>query len=1040
MKGTEDQKLIQEIHSLLKLGKQTPQSAETIIKRFKDLLPQIDNHFRTRTPRIFDRISDEYYDEFRTPLAQLRLKALRSILANAEENYQEVLEKIIQLFERKVDEQKIKSFEEAPPRFEDDKIELKPPTTRSPEIEDLKNISSEIIQQTKDIFRQFNEEIKFKGKISSGQLDTKTDDIKADPPSNPQEIKEYPEIQQLNQEIEQYQASIWKMIEKITGFYSSKDSKFDQWEQIINGNLFNHRNTDLLDPKIPRKIIKAFAELVQAFNEIDEETTAFLNHKISGFNSCGANPESKIRAVLKVLNVFFALMLDRERSRIQIKKKQQIKALYNRFVHNHHPKKAEEEEKQKAQFENFCESIIKGQDVSLINTHNLEISETDLDYLKWYLKYFVKEDFEKEIKQANARLQRIEVLVADLRAYCGDDAIGVDDVTGSWKHHIIPLDLQKKRSRALNIKALAQVFAGGLAIGEGAVAAIGNYSLFSGVDPILAGASVLPTLAGSAGCNYAMVVDDTEGTFHVMEGGLAKLHRNDKDEELSRSRKAALWILSCLPSFISGACYGSFGGLSATATVSLILGFFGISLIPVIGWIFFAVGIFTFATVYSILFIETGGAIRNATWEDFKNYFYKRFYWPSKGTRTDEAIAFFKIICNIFRILVSVVIVAGLLFLTGVKLFATSLITLFAKLAWGGSVADKLAMGLSYINSSIWFYFNFKKGSSLLEMVSYDAPLKLIPYIVEMSFRAVLFIVPAIICLVAHIFTWPFSLSISQKFGAYFEKFLDFMAPHKTWNFFNNNKLLRNLASDRPFGLDEATQKSGPINIIGGVIKSTLALVKLVPSLVEVTLRLAVALVYRITWPVRVVCRKIHNHSYQHSEQYRAIAQKCHLKERYREADLGDIIVPRATAWLGKKIPNLFHWLRSSTPDTKRCGEQPSKVSQSAGQTLALCANKAVNINAAGQGETFARGGSANLPGFIKSTPSVCQQVTAGGPQAICSAAIGQRGCNSVLSSKQYVPLSIVNNRSTVFGQKPSPPPGQRGKFERVRPATLQLF
>lgn len=928
MKETTAQQLINQINDLL----ETERDDKTFLDSFKQLLPQLDSHLRVRTPRIFDRISDEFYDEFRTPAAEIHLKALRSILFNSEIDSATARKQIIKLFEKRT------------------------------------------------------------------VAETNSGEIKVD-----QESKD-------NTELTEYQAAVWEMIKNINDFFCFQASEFNDWEQIINGNLFNHDHIELLSAKIPRKIIKDFAALIQDFYEIDPNIQGILQKKIDLFNQSEISYESKISAVFKLFKALLVLMHDREKSKIHKLKTKKIKDLYNYFILNIESDGENKPTDPPDDFVKFYEKIAYNIDNSPINSDKFKLSETQLELLRRDITYTVQPNLNHEIEKSQARLQRIHHLITTLSAFCGDDTVDC------WEKHIVPLDIQKKCTRALNIKALAEVFSGGLALGEGGVAAIGNYGLFSSVSPILAGMAVAPTLIGSIGCNYAIVAGDTQDTFNFMQGGLTKLHQNAKNEELSTTRKVLLWILSCLPSFISGACYGSLGGLSATATVSLVLSFLGISLIPVVGWIIFGVGIFTFATVFSILFIETGGAIRNATWEDFKNYFHKRFYWPSTGSKTDKTIAFFKNFFNALRILISLVVVAGLLFITGVKLFATSLISFFAKCAWGGAAANQLANGLSYINSTIWFYFNFKKGSRLLEAVSADAVFKLIPYIVEIGLRTSLYIIPALFCLTAQILSWPFSASTSKKFGSLFEKLLDLMAPHTTWNFFNKNKFLRSLSRDSHSGVDEAPENRGPIQVMGGIIKSTLALIKLVPPIIEITTRLAMALVYRLTWPVRVIFRKIHHHAYQKSPYYRKFAGKIHLKQRYREADLGSMIVPR----LWNKVSGFIHQLRSPAH------QQISTIAQSAQKTLAQSAEMAVDINAAGQFETFASGGSSNLPPFLKSMPSALQQTAAGGPQAICSAGLGQGACKTMLSSKQYAPLTIVANKNTLFGNrvgKPAPPP-----------------
>jgi hypothetical protein len=931
-----------------------PRDDKEFVEQFSQYLPDINQHLQFRTFRAIDFLSDDYYEEYKTPLAIFHLQRLESII-NSDE---------------------------------------------------LKNVEKR---------RQITE------LLTTGMI-------------NSQPIKEMTE----------YYDDCWGAIKGITQFYYQAKADPDQvnvWEPILNGSLISQDELDSFNYRLPQKLIKDFAQLIQAIGEIDADAVTLLQNCIEDIDG---NTQSKVEFIIKLLgmllvsgsqNVFS--IQDQEYAQIEEQENKHIQNLYNFYIND-----SDKNYQQKAHFTQLCWAMIYDEKFVLPTywPELPELSQNQLYFLHRDIKYlFVKDDLKNARTKALGRLEHIAGLIQDLSTYCGCELpianarppAGISNrdkffhkfytapqvqTLYPWENLLAPLELQKKRSRTLNIKDMANLMSAGLALGEGTVASFGSYQMLMSVNPALAIAVSAPTLAGSAGCNYAIVIEDTEKTIDALSNGLDHLHTNSEHEKLGVKRKILLWLLSFIPSFISGACYGALGGLSAVSTVTVILSFAGLSMIPVVGWIIFGViALVTFVTVFSILFELTREAIANTTWTDIQEYFYKRFYWPSTGTKTDKTLAFFNNFFNALCLTVAMVLISGLLFLTSLKLFATSLTTAFMQFTWGGAAADKLASTLSYINSSLWLYFNFKKGSNLFDLLYPRGAAKIVPYIIETALRTSLLIVPAIIVFLVNPIIWLFSSELSNKCANMFDKILDAMAPNWSSNFLN-----KHLPGRTHSGVGEMADKHRPIQISGGVIKSTLALCKLLPYIPEVSLRFGLGIVYKALWPVRKVVRTVHNYAYKKSESYRTgIDTLSFIKPRYQESHIGEIIVPKAThyvvnklfvaaKWVQRKIHGWFSVKVKATSPVE--SDNVAKAREHQGNTAAVV----VAANSLGQYETFAQGGSGELPGFLKDSTDSTKEFMAGAPQFVCSEALNDGACKAMINRKEYIPLEIMRKHKNI--------------------------
>jgi hypothetical protein len=941
-------------------------SDEEFIKKFKENLPEITQHFRFRDFRIMDYLSDEYHEEQRTPLAIFHLQLIDGILNNAEEKNAEKRRLITELF-------------------------------------------------------------------TTGKID-------------PQEPTE--PVARFQREVATYHDDVWMAFSRITDFYFQSLEQPDQvnvWDQILNGSLFNQDHIDALSYQLPQKLIKDFAQLVQILFEIDPQTVTLLQTCIAKIHKYTS--ADKIEFIFNFLEKLFVSgsdneifsIQDQEYDRLEQQEKKYIRFLYNFYVKD--SKDALSECQPTESFSRLCHAIIYDNDFILPEEcpELPELSKNKLYFLHRDIKYlFVKDELTQARVKSQARLDQIASLIQNLSTYCGRPLpiaasyplpanaskreeffhkhYSVPRVAPvhAWENHLVPIDLQKRRSRALNIKDVANLFSGGLSLGEGAVAGMGNYQMLMTLSPALAAAVVAPTLLGSAGCNYAIVVDDTEKTLDTLSSGLTQLHTNADKVELGWSRKILLWVFCLIPCVISGVCYGTLGGLSVMSTVGLILGFAGISMIPVVGWIIFAVvAVATLVTVFSILFELTRERIANGTYADVEAYFNKRFYWPKAGSRKDKAVAFFSNIFNGLRLVSSLVLITGLLFLTSAKLFAASLMAAFVKFAWGGSVAEKVASSLSYINSSLWLYFNFQKGSSLFDLLTPRSAAKIVPYIIETVARTVIFIVPALLCLLVQPVVWLWSEKASAICESWFEKMLGNMAPN--WSsVFINKRILGRAHS----GIDDFSENNRPVQISGGLIKCTLALCKLTPYVPEMAVRFGIGVGYKLLWPVRKIVRSIHNYACKKSSGYRTFSSAIGLKPRYREAYMGEIIVPKATHFVASKLSVAAHWLqqkihnwRGVKADVRRTGADSMSKARNYQENTA---SVAVAGNSLGYGGAFAKGGAGQLPGFLKHTKEAAQEIMAGGPQFVCSEALNDGACKAMLEKSEQVPLTVVKNNKEI--------------------------
>ena len=855
-------------------------SDEEFIKQFKENLPEITQHFRFRDFRIMDYLSDEYHEEQRTPLAIFHLQLIDGILNNAEEKNAEKRRQITELF-------------------------------------------------------------------TTGTIDPQ------DPIVNPSVVR-------FREEVATYYDDVWMAFSRISDFYFQSMEQPDQvnvWDQILNGSLFNQDHVDALSYQLPQKLIKDFAQLIQILFEIDPQSVTLLQACIEKIKDYPG--QDKIEFIFNFLeklfisgshNEIFSIQ-DQEYDRLEQQEKKYIRFLYNFYVKNLDEEAQGQENTMLYQptesFSRLCHNIIYDKDFKLPEECSdlPELSKNKSYFLHRDIKYsFVKDELMQARVKSQARLDQIASLIQDLSTYCGcplpiaasyplpADASKREEFfhkhysvprvapVHAWENHLVPMDLQKQRSRALNVKDVANLFSGGLSLGEGAVAGMGNYQMLMTLSPALAAAVVAPTLLGSAGCNYAIVVDDTEKTLDTLSGGLTQLHTNADNVELGWSRKILLWVFCFIPCFISGVCYGTLGGLSVMGTVGLILGFAGISMIPVVGWIIFAVvALATLVTIFSILFELTRERIANGTWADVEAYFNKRFYWPKAGSIKDKTLAFFSNCFNGLRLVGSVVLITGLLFLTSAKLFAASLMAAFVKFTWGGSVAEKVASSLSYINASLWLYFNFQKGSSLFDLLTPRSAAKIVPYIIETAVRTVIFIVPALFCLFAQPIAWLWSKKAGADCEGRFEKMLDNMAPNWSSAFLN-----KRISGRTHSGIDDFSENNGPVQISGGLIKCTLALCKLAPYVPEMTVRFAIGVVYKLLWPVRKIVRSVHNYACKKSSGYRTFSSAVGLKPRYQESYMGEIIVPKATHFIVSKLSAAAHWLQQKIHNWRGAREAES--------------------------------------------------------------------------------------------------------------------
>ena len=733
---------------------------------------------------------------------------------------------------------------------------------------------------------------------------------------------------------------------------------------------------------------------------------------------------------------------DREYDRLEQQEKKYIRFLYNFYVKNRDEEAQRQQNDQPTEsFSKLCHSIIYDKDFILPEDFRdlPELSKNKLYFLHRDIKYsFVKDELMQAHAKSQARLDQIASLIQNLSTYCGCPlpiAANYPLLAGASKrekffhkpyseqrapihafeNHVVSMELQKRRSRALNVKDMANLFSGGLSLGEGAVAGMGNYQMIVTLNPALAASVIAPTLVGSAACNYAIVVNDPEKTLDIMAGGLTQMHTNADNVKLGRSRKILLWVFCFVPCFISGLCYGTLGGLSVMSTVSLILGFAGISMIPVVGWIIFGiVAVATLATIFSILFELTRENIANGTRADVEDYFNKRFYWPKAGTIKDKTLAFFSNFFSGLRLVGSVVLITGLLFLTSAKLFSASIMAAFVKFTWGGSAAEKLASSLSYINASVWLYFNFKKGSFLFDLLTPRSAAKIVPYIIETAVRTVIFIVPALLCLLVKPFVWLWSKKAGADCDRWFEKMLDNMAPKWSSAFIN-----KSISGRTHSGVDDICENNGPVQISGGLIKCTLALCKQAPYIPEMTVRFALGVVYKATWPLRKIVRSIHNYACKKSPGYRTFSNAVELKPRYQESYMGEIIVPKATHFVVSKLSAAAHWLQQKIHNWRGAGEVgPNRAGadsvKKARNYKKNTASVAVGGNSLGYAGMFAQGGAGQLPGFLKHTTDTTQEFLAGGPQLVCTEALNDGACKAILEKNEQIPLKIINKKIPV--------------------------
>ena len=945
-----------------------PLSDEKFIEKFKEYIPEITQHFQFRDFRIMDYLSDEYHEEQRTPIAIYHLQLIDKILNDAEEKNSEKRRQITELF----------------------------------------------ITGTIEHYQVIN-----------------------------------PAVTRFREEVSTYYDNVWEAFSRISDFYSQSLQQPDQvnvWDQIFNGSLFNQDQIDALSYQLPQKLIKDFTQLIQILFEIDPQTVTLLQEcivKIQTYSS-----QNKIEFIFDFLEKLFisgsqneiSSIQDREYDRLEQQEKKYIRFLYNFYVKNRNEEAQRQQNDQPTEsFSKLCHSIIYDKNFILPEDFSdlPELSKNKLYFLHRDIKYsFVKDELTQAHAKSQARLNQIAGLIQNLSTYCGCPlpiAANNPPLAGAskreeffhkpysvarvvpihaWENHVVSMDLQKRRSRALNVKDMANLFSGGLSLGEGAVAGMGNYQMLVTLNPALAASVIAPTLVGSAACNYAIVVNDTEKTLDIMAGGFTRLHTNEDNAELGWSRKILLWVFCVVPCFISGICYGTLGGLSVMSTVTLILAFAGISMIPVVGWIIFGiVAVATLYTIFSILFEMTREKIANGTWADVEDYFNKRFYWPKAGSIKDKTLAFFSNCFSGLRLAGSVVLITGLLFLTSAKLFAASLMAAFVKFTWGGFVAEKLASSLSYINSSIWLYFNFKKGSFLFDLLTPRSAAKIIPYIIETAVRTVIFIVPALLCLLVKPFVWLWSKKASADCDRWFEKMLDNMAPKWSSAFIN-----KCISGRTHSGVDDFSEDSGPVQISGGIIKCTLALCKQAPYIPEMTVRFALGVVYKATWPLRKIVRSIHNYAFKKSSGYRTFSNAVGLKPRYQESYMGEIIVPKATHFVVSKLSAAAHWLQQKIHNCRGAEEvRPDRAGadsvKKARNYKKNTASVAVGGNSLGYAGMFAQGGAGQLPVFLKHTTDTTQELLAGGPQLVCTEAINDGACKDILEKNEQIPLKVINNK-----------------------------
>lgn len=950
-------------------------SDKEFIEKFKRYLPEINQHFRFRDFRIMDYLSDEYHEGQRTPLAIFHLQLVDGILNNEEEKNAEKRRQITELF-------------------------------------------------------------------TTGTIE-------------PQDQIVNPPVGRFREEVTTYYDDVWIAFSRISDFYFQSMEQPDQvniWDQILNGSLFNQDHVDALSYQLPQKLIKDFAQLIQILFEIDPKTVTLLQdciEKIQNFSS-----QDKVEFIFNFLekifisgspNEIFSIQ-DQEYDRLEQQEKKYIRFLYNFYVKNRDEEAQRQEDAVLDQptenFSRLCHVIIYDKDFILSEECSdlPELSKSKLYFLHRDIKYsFVTDELMKARVKSQARLDQTASLIQDLSTYCGcplpiDSSYPLPANASkreeffhkhysaprvapvhAWENHYVPMDLQKRRSRALNVRDVANLFSGGLSLGEGAVAGMGNYQMLMTFSPALAAAVVAPTLLGSAGCNYAIVVDDTEKTLDTLSSGLTQLHTNAENVELGWSRKILMWVFCLVPCFVSGVCYGTLGGLSVMGTAGLILGFAGISMIPVVGWIIFAVvAVATLVTVFSMLFELTRERIANGTWADVEAYFNKKFYWPTAGSRKDKTRAFFSNCFNGLRLVSSLVLITGLLFLTSAKLFAASLMAAFVKFTWGGSVAEKVASSLSYINASLWLYFNFQKGTSLFDLLTPRSAAKIVPYIIETAVRTLIFIVPALLCLLAQPVVWLWSRKASAVCESWFEKMLDNMAPHWSSAYLN-----KRISGRTHSGIDDFSENNGPVQISGGLIKCTFALCKLAPYVPEMAVCFGIGVAYKLLWPVRKIVRSIHNYACKKSSGYRTFSGALGLKPRYRESYMGEIIVPKASHFIASKFSAAAHWLQQKIHswggergvDARRTGANNVNKARNYQENTA---SVAVAGNSLGYAGTFAKGGAGQLPGFLKHTTETTQEVMAGGPQLVCSEALNDGACKALLEKSVQVPLTVVKNNKGI--------------------------
>lgn len=1019
--------LIELINHLLKIEDNIENDSE-FIRRIRLLLPAIENYFRFRSKKITDfRIGDDY-DEYRTPIASLYIDLIHGILDSRSLDNSEKKEQLKELL------------------------------------------------KTGNLTREFLCEAK---KLEKQNIENKIDTEK----------KGKQDIIQLHTEITEYYQDSWQALSSVVKFYHKgigDGISRAKLSIIISGHFFEEDAKNPFSDKLPRKIIQDYIKLVQALDEIDPNAVELLNEHIRLLNqSTTQSTQNEKSAQIKLESIFQTFqclfvggklgeeklasryeiysLQEQEFKKIQEIEKRHIRYLYNFYVKNKTKSQLlydeENLDKPSSEFEKFCQNVIYNDNFpepDYKNSQNdLGLTSHKLHQLYYDLKFaFVKDDITAERNAALTRLNRVRLLINELAAYSGcpqqiDEAPNEDSRNECddkcrerffnkpysayqaksshgpvfFERLVTSTALQKKRYQDEFNQTWGSFLSAGLATGEGAVAGTGNYNLLYALNPTLAAASIIPSMVAGAATNYAIVYNDTVETFETLQGGITALHTGKDKKPIGFFRKVLLWTLSIGPSLVSSSGYGVLGGLSAWQATAIILGFFGINLIPVVGWIIFAaIASYTLITVFGLLFANTEGTIRLVEWKDVVHYFRKRFYWPSYGTKIDKVLGAIKCFVSTGRFVLSLVTVA-LLYITSIKLFSVSFYAVFAKFNWVNRAAKRAAAAFSYINSSIWLYFNFRKGSTVFDLFTPRGMVKLALYPLEIGVRT-LFLIPASFCLAFQVLIYPFSYEYSQKLSGLFEWCLEQTAPIFLSAFLNKNMLGRTCS-----GVDETPENVRPVQIVGGIVRSLIAVIKIVPYVPEVAARFAAGFIYKVFYPIRAPLRILSNW----------IAKKCGKKWRFHETPFSEILKPRATctvvefiaskftpekiaarnAWLRNKFASLCSWRRKAEHQNNEtsssilesqsiCEKSASIARQQAQDNIDIGAKGLIVPNALGQGATFGMPIINELPLNMDSLGPIGIYTTSMAPQGVCSYAINKVSVDRMINAEQYQPRTLV--------------------------------